>query len=638
MAETRRDIKYTSLDFDDIKESLIDYIVQHKTFNGANFEGSGLNLLSDLLAYITHMTAVTANMCANEMFMDSAQLRQSIVSKAKELGYCPISVKPPKATIRVRFYAPEDIEKEHVFIPIGTQFGTKYETVFSTKEDYQAYPVDSRDVVRKVKVAEKNAQGIMHYVTKEVTVKESIYEAEIDIYEGWCHNYTYTVDLSNSDQRFYIPDVNADMSTLSVVVQKHSVANQSSQLIIYHENENLSVLTPDSEVYFLHQNPDNIYEVTFGDGILGKPLENGDKVILNYVVSNKGMEMNGVDYFSKVEIIDNISDYEIITVEAAKDGYEQESGDQIRFRASKMWKAQNRAVTKDDYQAILLSQYPWIDTVSVWGGQYHNPPQYGKVYFCIKPKHVPVLSNGLKEKIKEELIKKYNVLTMIPEIVDPEYIYVGVRTSVIYDTKKSPRNFEDISETIQQRIIQYFKDTVEDFNMTLYYSPLISIIDSSDVAIVSSKTTFFLSKWIYPRIHVNERHIFSFSNSIVPGTLRSSRFNTGDEGIYIGSYFADDEKGNIHIMSSQDTYFSVDNAIFPNVGYVNYETGECEITFTPYELSPSGNIKIYADPVNDNIEQKAQEIIMKDVSTIDSFWGVKNGTEVTMSALPLIKK
>ena len=322
------------------------------------------------------MTAVTANMSANEMFMDSAQLRQSIVSKAKELGYCPISIRSPRAKIRVTFLDTNEA-RENVFIEEGTKFGTKYETNFSTLEDVEAKPTGET----VVEIDRNN---------KATSYRKFV--ADLTVYEGYLHEFTYIVDYDNEDQRFYIPDVNADISTLFVTIQPYD----TSSLVVYNENDNINLLTPESEVYFLHQNPDNMYEVTFGDGVLGKKLQHGDKVILKYIVCNKGPEMNGCDYFTKGEPIDGFTSYSIETLESARDGFEQESGDQIRNRASKMWKAQNRAVVKEDYKTILLSEYPWIDSVSVWGGQYNDPPVYGKVFFAVKPKHTDLLSFQLK--------------------------------------------------------------------------------------------------------------------------------------------------------------------------------------------------------------------------------------------------
>ena len=609
MAETRRNINYTSLDFDDIKEKLINYIKTDKSglFSGANFEGSGLNLLSDLLAYVTHMTAVTANMSANEMFMDSAQLRQSIVSKAKELGYRPISIRTPVAKLQLIFTESNNPNRESVTIDEGTRFITTSGAVFSTKEEWKAYPIETTDT------------------------NVRIFEAIIDVYEGIHVKYRYVADLTNPDQRFYISSDKADMSTLQVLVRPYN----TSDLEIYKENDNLNVLTPESKVYFLHQNPDNYYEVVFGDGILGKKINDGDEIILSYIVSDKGTEANGIDHFEKAEVIDGFQSYAIRTIEKAKDGYEQETGDQIRYRASRMWKAQNRAVVKEDYEALLLKEYPWIDSVSIWGGQYNNPPTYGKIFFAIKPKHTDILAYNLKEKIKEDMIKKYNVVTVIPEIIDPDYIWVGVKSDVIYRKTKTIRSADDIAKSILENIIDYFKSTVENFGMIYYLSPMTALINATDNSIVSSKSTIFLSKRIYPKTRSEERFVQNFANTLVPGTFRSSNFNVGDASVYVTSYLKDDNEGNIHVYAKES---SDGKPIIYNVGNIDYEKGTVDVLFTPYAVPDTKNINFYAEPVDENVYQENKQIIMKDTSIKDDFWGIRSGTVINMIPAPLTEK
>ena len=618
MALERREIQYTSLDFDDIKEALINHIKQDKTFNGANFQGAGLNLISDLLAYVTHMTSVTANISANEMFMDSAQLRQSIVSKAKELGYCPISLRTPYATLRLTF-GDTNKNREKVFIPAGTRFATKSNSVFSTKEDYIALPIEPIHEVRKGKNG------------KEYIYDEYRFQADISVYEGYYNEFVYTVEIENEDQRFYVPSPKADISTLSVLVQPYN----TSDLEIYTENDNLNLLTPESKVYFLHQNPDSIYELTFGDGVLGKKLTSGDKIILRYIISDAGKSMNGCSYFEKATPIDGFSSYTIEVLEPARDGYDQESGEQIRFRASKMWKAQNRAVIKEDYKSILLSEYPWIDAVSVWGGQYNDPPTYGKVFFAIKPKHTDLLALNLKEHIKEDLIKKYNVITVIPEIVDPDYLYIGVNTAVSFKQYATTRSAHDISEDIQNRIIDYFKQTTEDFDLNLYLSPLTTVIDSTDKSIASSTTTTYISKRIYPKPYEERFFTEAFSNALVPGSFFSSQFNDGLDAVYVKSYLKDDGKGKIHVYAvNSDTGVP----LIEDVGTINYITGEVVIRFTTYALPDSGVVCLYATTVNEDIESFGKQIIMKDKNLANDFWNILQGTSVRMNDIGFVKK
>ena len=224
---------------------------------------------------------------------------------------------------------------------------------------------------------------------------------------------------------------------------------------------------------------------------------------------------------------------------------------------------------------------------------------------------------------------------MIPEIVDPEYIYVGVETVVQYDKGSTLRSENDIETDIRNNIIKYFKDTVEDFDMTLYHSPIVSIIDKSDICIVASKTNYFLSKVIHPRERIEERFITSFSNPIVPGTLKSTYFNTGNDSVYVTSYLMDDSKGNISVYSITE---SNKTPLIPNVGKVNYETGELEVIFTVYKLPSFNFVRIYADPKDSDIMQHSKEIIMKDTSVSNTQWGVRNGTNIKMVPVALTRK
>lgn len=613
-----KQVEYADLDFDGVKDSIIQRLKQDRTFNGANFEGSGLNILADILAYVNHMTNVTANMAANEMFLDSAQLRQSVVSKAKELGYRPYSLVTPRAKLRLTFtqrieQGEDKEEHEKVIVPAGQRFTTSQSTVFSTMVEYEALPVS------------RVQQGTSTVIT---------YQADIDVYEGYYSEYSYTVDTSNADQRFYIPSDKVDVSTLTVRV----IPAGTTDVLTFTENDNINLLTPDNLRYFLHQNPDNFFEVVFGDGVLGRKLMNGDRVVLSYIMSNLGMEMNGETAFEKHSPIDGFSSYTIECIEKAQGGNEQETTEQIRYRASKMWKAQNRAVVKEDYNAIMLSEYPWIDSITTWGGQYNNPPQYGKVFFAIKPKHTEKLSDGLKKHIREDLIKRYNVVTVIPEIVDPDYIWVGVDTTVRFNAHKTIRSDGDIAQSVADAINLYFIDTVEDFNSTLYFSPLTACIDRSDKTIVASGTTLWLRKTIY--LTPGEKStpdVFSvhFSNPIVPGSFITSFFISGNTSKNIKVGLKDNGQGAIHMYQ---TALLSGAPLVSDVGDINYETGEVNLELRIHGLPLSNDIKLYASPSKKDIVQDNQQIIMRDRAVADEFWGVRKGTVVTMVPMPVNDK
>ena len=594
MKTNKRELQHTSLDFDVIKQNLISYFKEDSTFQDYNFEGSALNLLTDILAYTSHMMALTANMSINEMFLDSAQLKQSVVSKAKELGYTPRSYRTPVAMIDLIFNCADG--RNHVNIPTGTRFSTSnsgINSIFCTAEPYIAKPtgIENQYMVENVK-----------------------------IYEGNYTEFTYDVDNTNVNQRFIVPSLKADISTLRVYVQS------GMSIVQYVQCDSILNINSDSRVYFIHQNPDGMFEVTFGDGVLGKEILSGSSIILSYVITNKGNEMNGCNSFSKAQMIDGISDYTIRCVSMASGGAEQESIEEIRRNAMQQWKSQNRAVTESDYEVFLLHQYPWIDSMVVWGGERNNPPVYGKVFLCIKPKAGNILSDSMKETIKQDLIKKHNVLTVEPVIVDPEYLYIGVKTRVVFDSHNSTYQKVDIQKAVRNAIINHFKNKVEDFNKNCWYSPLVRAIDTSNKFIISSNTSLWLEKRIYPKTFMSEDFLFSFNNRIKPKTLVSSHFDTDKTSQIPNKILKDDGTGKIHLYDAVNQSVIIDS----DVGKVNYVTGEVNIVINPTLIPSSEDIRFYAEPVEDDIFQTTNNIILLDTSGYVKLWNQKAGLSISV--------
>lgn len=629
MASTNREFTYSSLNFDDIKESLINAFKNDKTFSDYNFEGAGLNILMDILAYVTHMTAVTANISANEMFMDSAQLRQSIVSKAKELGYRPYSGTAPQARLKITFTIPNTaVEKRHkITIPAGTQFGCAFNTVFSTKDEYVLFPTgyvyqkegdpnESQD--EKAFLKDENNQNI---------ITHTIFEGEIIVYEGYYHEIQYIIDYGNPDQRLYIPSDKVDLTTLKV----RTITGTTVKT--YSENDNLNVLTPDSLVYFIHQNPDNLFEVTFGDGILGYKPEDLSVVVFNFIAYDKGKEMNGLKKITKLQMIDGTNKYDIemLPLEGEYEamvsgGEDMESGEQIRYRSTKMWKTQNRAVTREDYETLLLAEYPWIDCLTVWGGQYNDPPQYGKVFIAVKPKHTDKVAFYLKEKIKQELIKKYNTVTCIPEIVDVDYIYVGVKTQIKYDKSVTTLTEADLLSMVDESLETYFRESTGKFDQTIYLSPINSTITNIDQCVIAATSKFFIEKRIYPKLYSSEIYSISFSNELVPNTLESSIFNTGTESVYVPCVIKDDGEGKMHVWRTE---YNDDKPFIRDIGTIDYKTGDVKLNLICYKLPESKDIKFYAETVDEDISCKHHQIILKDENVANHIWNIRPGIDLS---------
>lgn len=597
MANNTSELNVTSLDFDLIKQELITYFNSDPTFQDYEFEGSALNILMDILAYNTHMNAVMANMSANEMFIDSAQIRQSVVSIAKALGYTPRSKRTALAVVDLAFY---DIPgaPAYIDIPAGTRFSSAQGTVFSTKEAYLAYPDINGSVT-------------------DYSIKD------VEIYEGVRHTFSYVVDYSNPDQKFIIPSKNADLSSLVV---SH---NLGSTIHIHSLNDNLTLLTPASEVYFLHENPNGEFEITFGDGILGKKPVNGTTIVLSYIISKEGADANGINSFSKYQQISGYSSYNITTKIKAYGAAEVESKESIAFNAPKMFQAQYRAVTTHDYENFMMVEYPFIESMSVWGGEYNDPPVYGKVFIAIKPSHTEFLSDNLKAKIKEELIKKYNVVTVIPEIVDPDYTYILIDTAVQYSRPSTSLSENGLSNIVNAAIVNYFSNSTEKFNKPFYFSPLTKSIDNSHVSIVNSLTDILIMKKFSPILGAAERRVLNFYNAIVPGTVESSFYNIfGTTGATSKQQIKDDGLGNLYTVN-----ILTGETVYSSIGTVNYDSGSLEMLLTIYDLPVDTlDVRVYCQPVSKNILPGYNQILGLDSSAAAQTYGRQQGVSVSITA------
>jgi len=590
------EINVAELDFDLIKQAFIDYFKADPTFADYEFEGSSLNILLDILSYNTHMNAVMANMSANEMFIDSAQLRQSIVSIAKSLAYTPRSIVTAQASIDVVFSNVTD-SPPYITVAPGTRFSTAAGYPFSTNAQYLAYP--------------DTTLGSGYYSVRDMT-----------IYEGLKADFTYVIDWTNEDQKFVIPSANADISSLVVSVTTGSIVT------LYSLNENITVLDNDSTVYFLHENPDGFFEVTFGDGILGKKPINGSTVVLSYVISKAGEEANNINTFTAYQLIDGYSTYTITTKIKAFGASARESQESIQFRAPKLYKAQNRAVTTEDYENFMLKEYPFIESISVWGGEYNDPPTYGKVFLAIKPSHTEFLSANLKAKIKEELIKKYNVVTVTPEIVDPIYLYLNLTVNNIYKKENSTYSEAEISTIVKNNILAYSSDYLQKFNKPFYYSYLTNIVTSSEVNIVSSLINVLLMMKIYPTVGTNVRFELKFNNALVPGSVYSTYYNTGLTGSTSKQGIFDNGNGTLYTKN-----IVTGDVVFSNIGTVSYDTGILDFTFLPYVLpTDTLDVRFYAEPVERNVVTGNNQILVIDNSNASQDYNRKPGTTVVTVA------
>ena len=551
----------SDLDFDAIKTNLKTFLQSQSEFQDYNFEGSGFAILLDLLAYNTHYLGFNANMLANEMYLDSADIRKNIVSLAKMLGYTPTSARAPSASLNITI---NNGSGASVTMNKGTVFtssvnGTSYQ--FVTNANHTLTP----------------SNGVYTF-------------SNISVHEGTLTTFKYTVNTSDPDQKFIIPSVNADTSTLKVSIQNSS---SDTTTATYNLATGITSLDSTSRVYFLQESDNGKYEVYFGDGVIGKSLVDGNIVILEYVVTNK-TEANGASSFALSGSIDGFSDVTVTTVSNAQGGAEAQTKESIKFNAPLQYSAQDRAVTTSDYETKVLELYPNAQSVSAWGGEDDETPVYGVVKIAIKAASGSTLTNTTKQSIVSQL-KKYNVASVTPEIVDPETTSLILTSNVKYDDKATTKTNETLRSEVITALSNYNTSTLQKFDSMFRYSKVVELIDDVDTSILSNITTLRIRKSFTPTIDSSTRYDVYYRNALYNphsghkasegGILSSTGFKvTGDTS---NVYFLDDDgAGNIrryYLVGSVRTYAN------NTQGTINYDTGQ--ITINSLSVSNVENIR-----------------------------------------------
>ena len=544
-------LQVSDFDFDDIKANLKSFLQDQSEFQDYDFEGSGFAVLLDLLAYNTHYLGFNANMLANEMYLDSADIRKNIVSLAKMLGYTPTSPKSPTATV--------DILMNNIPTTVATITMAKG-TAFTTSVDGETY----------------------QFVTNAVhtlTPTNGVYKfSSIPLYEGTLVTFKYTADSTDVDQRFVIPSVSADTSTLKVSVQNSASDTTTST---YTLATGITSINATSKVYFLQEMEDGKFEVYFGDDVLGNKLDDGNIVILEYIVSNKD-EANGASSFTLSGSIGGYSDVTLTTVSSAQGGAEAQTKESIRYNAPLQYSAQDRAVTTGDYETIVQSLYPNAQSVSAWGGEDDETPVYGVVKIAIKAASGSTLTNTTKTNLVTQL-KKYNVASVRPEIVDPETTSILLTTNVKFDQNSANKTADTLKSDILTTLTNYNTNTLTQFDGVFRYSKVTGLIDNTDSSILSNITTLKIRKDFTPTLAVSSKYNVYFRNSLynphsghnsaAGGILESSGFKvSGDSSTVF--YLDDDGAGNVRRYS-----FSGATRVYSasNQGTIDYDTGSITI-------------------------------------------------------------
>lgn len=490
----KTNLKVTELDFAGIKNNLKEYLKGQETFRDYDFEGAAITTLLDLLAYFQFYQGFHANMAMGEVFLDTAILRSSAVSRAKEIGFTPRGWVAPVAKLRVGLTYLEDAPVPAI-LPKGTKFktsigGSSY--TFSTVEAVSIYPTD-----------------------------DGLYETDLYAYQGDWLAYQYIVDTSDPTQRFLVPNANTDTRFMKVQV-KSSVSETEYET--FYLSDDITTVERDDPVYYLQESYDGFPEIYFGDDILGKKVGNGSVVRIEYILT-QGETTNGARNFAQVSDFAGADVVSIEVVESAGGGAGRQEIDEIKLLAPRLYQAQKRGVTAEDYYALLKNDYANIEDISVWGGEDNLPiPYYGKVFIAIKPKQGYIFSNTLKEMIKKDILNKYRIVSIRPEIVDPDYTYVTVQSTVNYNPRKTIKSPGELTNLILAAIKTFFRENTNRFGKNLQYSRFIAAIDAADTAIVSNTTRFKLQKRFTPTSGSATDYYFYYNNPLNPGSVVATKF------------------------------------------------------------------------------------------------------------------
>ena len=592
-------LEISQLDFDGIKDNLKTFLSQQDEFTDYDFEGSGMNVLLDVLAYNTHYLGYNANMLANEMYLDSADQRSSVVSLAKQVGYTPKSASSSKATIDVLV---NNGSGATITMSRGTKFtttvdGTNYS--FVNNADVSISPVD----------------GVYKF-------------SNLDIYEGTYLNYKYTANTSDKDQRFIIPNDNVDTTTLTVKVQESS---SDSTTNTYTLAAGITALDSTSKVYFLQEIENGRFEVYFGDGVLGEAIADGNIVILDYVTCNRD-EANGATSFTLSGTVGGFSNVTITTIDNAANGSGPESIKSIKYNAPRDYTSQDRAVTAEDYKVLVKSLYANAQSVQVYGGEDAATPDYGKVYISIKAKSGSNLTEVTKTSLVQSL-KSYAVASVTPVIIDPETTFITLTTTFKYDSSLTTKDVSTLQTNVLDAVSSYNTDTLEDFTGMFRYSAVGKTIDGADSSILSNITKIKMYKYITPTLSSGLKYTLSFNNAFynphsehnksAGGIVSSTGFKINDDSSTNEHFLDDDGAGNIRVY-----YLSGTTRIYTSSTYgtINYTTGEIILTsanitsISNVDGATSTQIRVTVQPDSNDIVPVRNQVLSIDTAN-SSFTG-----------------
>ena len=574
-------INLVNLDFANLKESFKTYLKSQNLFKDYDFEGSNINVLLDVLSYNTYMNSFYLNMVGNEMFLDSAQLRESVISRAKELNYTPRSFKSARATVTLTIQTDGSVAS--VIMPKGTTFTSRIGSnsfTFSTDENRVISGANSTFV-----------------------------SDEIVIYEGQYVNDTFNVNNSDASQRFVLSNPTIDTDSLTVTV----IEDNGTEILTYLRATSLFDKQANSQIFFVQGAENEKYEVLFGDGVLGRKPKDNSVVVCEYRIC-KGELPNGAFKFASDGAISGFSNVAVSTVSAAAQGAIHESIESVKFNAPRYFTTQERAVTAEDYRNLLILNFPEINAVSVYGGEEAVPPVFGKVFIAVDLKNVDGIPDIRKQQYYN-FIKPRASLSIDPVFIDPDFMYVSIDSTVRYNLNTTALNSESIKELIISAIKSFNTTYLDDFNTTLRYSSLVRAIDTVDRSILSNDTIIRPIRVVLPDVGVDKSYDIDFAQELennfadLQKTHPSNYISTIESTTFVVQNklvsLEDDGKGNITTITLDGTTHTVVNT----VGTVDYKTGKVQLTKLNITSYSGTGIKIFARTKRKDISSLLRTIL-----------------------------
>jgi len=625
----------TNLDFEEVKQNLKTHLQSQEEFSDYNFDASGLSVLVDLLAYNTHYNAVMAHMIANESFIDSAVKRNSVVSIAKTMGYTPRSARSAKAYIDLTITPDPTYTSNTLFIPRSTIFTTSV-----NGKSYSFLPSTDRTITKSF-----TSSGAEQFVT-----------TGIELVEGRRTTTSEIISANNLQGPILLPNNNVDTTTIQVTVKENT---NSSVTDTYAFSDTILDVTSTSKVFYIEEATSGFYEVSFGDGVLGKKLEIGNIVTVEYIVCS-GEVANGARSFRNSQNLSGANETITGTVTTtASGGAVREDVESIRFTAPRYNAVKNRIVTRTDYETVIKAANPNIKSVTAWGGEDNDPPIYGRVFVSLQPEDGFTITTEEKNTLKNDVISLKQPITMDTQFVDPEFTFIGLNISATYDPKVTAQSPSALEALIIAEVQSYFAGTLNALKKNFYYSFITNRINNVSKSIIGNNIELRIQKRIVPVLNNNTRYEPKFNNKILPNSIRTNYFDVIINNVTYSKVSIVD-KPNADVLAPVYSGLGVlelrdvdsSTILLENLGTIDYDTGaldikslnvssvsgavsDIRISATPHEGSKDISTDIL---IRTSEEQKfavtplpARNIILNlDKSSVDTINNIRAGVTVTM--------